>query len=684
MSQANQHSIETLFRGRADRSALLDAEDEQTTLTASRKQPLFQDFTRHIPTETEIKTAEEIEYDELVRKFGEPIKRIKAEKKAEVKPAPYSHTSSIIDGLIGPPLDSLHLHDRDMSGIYDSECFEISEDEFMDRQADAVPYFSGGRMMTDKDVAKFEEGIGNYGEDDEMFEEKVGREMTEELLEYSGGRDNDKENLAPFNGVITLLPPRATSTSISSRKEDVRWPQTPNTQPEHPTRPRFAPVSSATLVVLEYISGRPPNSGGQPKSLSAVAKIDQSLEAPESSRKVQEGLRDFGILYQLVQMIRFLVAFFWIAFRAGFWLLLTLDSPLARPFITSTSSSYRLSTLLCPQRGGQHRRAENVPHFKTLMFDAHSKRRSLVLDDEVECAWRWKQNTSVGYHNKIVHQDSVHAAIIPGQPNYGLRLSDGSFHQQFVRARQLDWAGKVFRYNDIKEDETQQVKEYARLSQYSKSFPTIAEGRARNQKINDRALKMLQAEIDRARQEFTMAIGTIFKLLFTHGDGIRPREQALEEVMSQQEAQKPTTQHVAMDVVDGLAGHQNSMEKRLKEVLLAHLKSAALSAAFYLKIHIRGAIHWGLTNALVEPESEQLHHASDAPVTPNPRRAVASPDRNDDTLLAKQLQDTITDAATEGNCGKRRDPAYATTRTHSQAEISPDGPRGTFMATSKW
>ena len=124
---------------------------------------------------------------------------------------------------------------------------------------------------------------------------------------------------------------------------------------------------------------------------------------------------------------------------------------------------------------------------------------------------------------------------------------------------------------------------------------------------------MLQAEIDRARQEFATAIGTISKLLFTHGDGVRPREQDLEEVMSQQEAQRPTTQHVAKDVVDGLTGHQSSMKKRLKEFLLAHLKTAALPAAFHLKIHIRGAIHWVLTTALVEPESEQLHHASDAP-----------------------------------------------------------------------
>ncbi|KAL8853043.1 MAG: hypothetical protein Q9221_002073 [Calogaya cf. arnoldii] len=152
MSQDNQHSINTLFRGRTDRSALLDAQDEQTTLTYApfnailayrpaasvphhtsaenkskslasenklehlQQQPLFQDFTRRIPTQAEIKTAEEIEYDRLVRKFGQSIKPRKTRTEAKVRPAPYSHTSSIIDGLIGPHLESLHLHDRDMSG----------------------------------------------------------------------------------------------------------------------------------------------------------------------------------------------------------------------------------------------------------------------------------------------------------------------------------------------------------------------------------------------------------------------------------------------------------------------------------------------------------------------------------------------------------------------------------------
>lgn len=97
--------------------------------------------------------------------------------------------------------------------------------------------------------------------------------------------------LHQFTNPIIPLPPHAPSTSNSLQKEEVRWPQTPNTQPEHPARPRFAPVSSATLAAPEGISGGRLNNGGQPRSLSAIAKIDQNLEVPESLRKAQEELR---------------------------------------------------------------------------------------------------------------------------------------------------------------------------------------------------------------------------------------------------------------------------------------------------------------------------------------------------------------------------------------------------------
>ncbi|KAL8734162.1 MAG: hypothetical protein Q9166_001647 [cf. Caloplaca sp. 2 TL-2023] len=87
------------------------------------------------------------------------------------------------------------------------------------------------------------------------------------------------------------------------------------------------------------------------------------------------------------------------------------------------------NTLLCPQTGDDKYKAENVPIFQCLVYDAHSRRRSLIIDDESEKQWQWKANTSVGYHVKTVHQDTLHAVIYPDQPTYGLRLSDGSFRQ---------------------------------------------------------------------------------------------------------------------------------------------------------------------------------------------------------------------------------------------------------------
>ncbi|KAL8682407.1 MAG: hypothetical protein Q9186_001528 [Xanthomendoza sp. 1 TL-2023] len=83
--------------------------------------------------------------------------------------------------------------------------------------------------------------------------------------------------------------------------------------------------------------------------------------------------------------------------------------------------------LLCPQQGDEDYKATNVPILQTLVFDAHSPRRSLVIDDEVERQWEWKANTSVTYQVKTVHQESLHAVIYPEQPTYGLRLSDGAF-----------------------------------------------------------------------------------------------------------------------------------------------------------------------------------------------------------------------------------------------------------------
>ncbi|KAL8894918.1 MAG: hypothetical protein Q9192_003964 [Flavoplaca navasiana] len=98
----------------------------------------------------------------------------------------------------------------------------------------------------------------------------------------------------PFHqpaSVINPRSPRATSTSNFTQKEEGQRPQPGKNQPEHPSRSRFAPVSSATLATPEGISAGRPNNEGQPRSPSAVARMKQSLEAPEPLRKAQEKLQ---------------------------------------------------------------------------------------------------------------------------------------------------------------------------------------------------------------------------------------------------------------------------------------------------------------------------------------------------------------------------------------------------------
>ncbi|KAL9582011.1 MAG: hypothetical protein Q9212_003546 [Teloschistes hypoglaucus] len=87
------------------------------------------------------------------------------------------------------------------------------------------------------------------------------------------------------------------------------------------------------------------------------------------------------------------------------------------------------SSLLLPQPDGEGLKADHWPTLRTLVFDAHSKRRSVVLDDDIEGEWQWKANTSLGYHIKVVREEHLHAVIFPGWPTLGLRLSDAAFQQ---------------------------------------------------------------------------------------------------------------------------------------------------------------------------------------------------------------------------------------------------------------
>ncbi|KAI4110236.1 MAG: hypothetical protein LQ345_007036 [Seirophora villosa] len=105
------------------------------------------------------------------------------------------------------------------------------------------------------------------------------------------------------------------------------------------------------------------------------------------------------------------------------------SSPAHHAALVITKNPIGASTLLAPQPHSDAYKATNVPYFQTLPFDAHSARRRVVVDEAVEGRWVWKENTSVGYQVKIVHQENLHAVIYPGHPTLGLRLSDGAFEQ---------------------------------------------------------------------------------------------------------------------------------------------------------------------------------------------------------------------------------------------------------------
>ena len=94
-----------------------------------------------------------------------------------------------------------------------------------------------------------------------------------------------------------------------------------------------------------------------------------------------------------------------------------------------TTNPVGFSTPLYPQARRANFKAQKIPTFQSVMFDAHSHDRSLIPDEEVVWQWKWKANTRVGYHIKTVHQDSLHAVIIPDRPACGLRLSDASYQQ---------------------------------------------------------------------------------------------------------------------------------------------------------------------------------------------------------------------------------------------------------------
>ncbi|KAI4173062.1 MAG: hypothetical protein LQ343_003172 [Gyalolechia ehrenbergii] len=106
-------------------------------------------------------------------------------------------------------------------------------------------------------------------------------------------------------------------------------------------------------------------------------------------------------------------------------------------------------TLLSPQPDHELLKSTNVPILRTVVYNAHSRRRSVVVDDKEEREWEWKANTTVGYHIKIVHQDNLHAVIYPGHSTYGIRLADGALQQVLQELGEEDDELENARFRDV-------------------------------------------------------------------------------------------------------------------------------------------------------------------------------------------------------------------------------------------
>lgn len=141
-----------------------------TAAVNNEQKPLFQSFGRHSPTEMELKTAEEIEYDNNAWTWCET-------KKAHKSAVP---TSS-------PPIQK---------SVFDNECWEISAGEFMASQANSSPGAPGDLMITDEEIERFEEKTG-FGE---MTEEEMWA-----IFHDCDEQEDDEENLAPFNALVRRM-----------------------------------------------------------------------------------------------------------------------------------------------------------------------------------------------------------------------------------------------------------------------------------------------------------------------------------------------------------------------------------------------------------------------------------------------------------------------------------------------
>ncbi|KAL8884266.1 MAG: hypothetical protein Q9192_006886, partial [Flavoplaca navasiana] len=257
MSQANQFSIDTINGGTTDLSALSDPSDHEsshdhvpsamtlsiqnvastpnetqanhtklehkpnnlfmgntfTTATDQvQRQPLFQSFGRHSPTQAELENAEEIDYEDLPQ-VGHGAKQ-------QVGMSD-THPSALV-----PPIGSIDHEaairtaspftrgeiDREeavrTSARFNDQCNTMTNHalcahaaDFSCSQSDRLTETYGGEgwdgMVTDEETETLGQETGG-----DMTEQEMWEIFNDGEVDEGGDEDDDKENLAPFNGLV--------------------------------------------------------------------------------------------------------------------------------------------------------------------------------------------------------------------------------------------------------------------------------------------------------------------------------------------------------------------------------------------------------------------------------------------------------------------------------------------------
>ncbi|CAO1602515.1 hypothetical protein XANCAGTX0491_006125 [Xanthoria calcicola] len=213
MSQANQPSIATPFGGVTDQPALQGPPNQEITFkstsftlpirqrarTLAEKptnhttvaenstkttmegapdttlKPLFQSFARRSPTQAEIKAAEEIEYEEVARRWRE----------LEEEEGKYAASTS-------SPTTAIRASD------YDAVMFEILDDDHLDEcmasSGQMEQEVHDECMMEDVEEGDFDEEAPRYRQPDLTEEELRYFEVALGICEED---EYDKENIAP-------------------------------------------------------------------------------------------------------------------------------------------------------------------------------------------------------------------------------------------------------------------------------------------------------------------------------------------------------------------------------------------------------------------------------------------------------------------------------------------------------